>query len=95
MKTATEHMELPYCAGNGLRIEYGPIVAGDGFLVATVSRDSHNPEERRDFIIRACNCHADLLEACKAVVARCHCEEASCPTCQTLALAIDKALKGT
>ena len=67
MSDRTEHMELPYRAGNGLRIEYGPIIAGDGFFVATVNDGQSDAKAKRDFIIRACNSHADLLEACELV----------------------------
>ena len=61
----TASMETPYRAAHGMRIEYGPMVAGDGFLVATVSRDQPSPRERREFIVRACNSHDALVEACE------------------------------
>ena len=44
---------------NGKRVEYGPIIAGDGFCVAIVSRDPREAEENARLIAAA----PALLEA--------------------------------
>ena len=46
---------------NGKRVEYGPIIAGDGFCVAIVSRDPREAEENARLIAAA----PELLEAMK------------------------------
>ena len=67
MKTKHTDLELPYRL-NGTRIEYGLFVAGDGFLIATMSRDPAHWQEKAAFVIRACNSHDKLLEACKGLL---------------------------
>lgn len=61
----TQHSEGPWRL-NGQRIEYGPIVAGDGFCVAIVSRDPVESEANARLLVAA----PDLLAACKETLGR-------------------------
>jgi hypothetical protein len=67
MKTKHIELELPYRL-NAQRIEYGPYVAGDGFLIATISRDPKDWQAKAAFVVRACNNHHALMKVCKELL---------------------------
>jgi hypothetical protein len=41
------------------------------------------------FIVQAANGHGVFVAACNRILRRCTCEEASCPTCRILTLALE------
>ncbi len=51
----------------GRRIEYGPMVAGDGFLVATISRDPKESEGNARLIAAAPELLSSLKLACEVL----------------------------
>ena len=63
MKTKTEHTPTPWRTGDLWNTVFGPPNGNPcPEIVATV----HGPRKANaEFIVRACNCHEDLLEACK------------------------------
>lgn len=63
MAMAEKHSPAPW-RRSGQRIEYGPMVAGDGFCVAIVSRDPAEAEANMALLLAA----PRLLAACKEAI---------------------------
>lgn len=60
MSKHTPNMELPW-RREERRIEYGPLVAGDGFCIAELRRDPGDWEAKGDFLCLAVNSHDELV----------------------------------
>ena len=64
----------------------------NGYYIAKTITDELDDEANFEFIIRACNAHDDLLEACKEFVRKVECGEArSKRSYQQMKAAISKA----
>lgn len=63
----SEHTKGPFTAVKG-RVKHREayfIKAGNVFVGKIYGHEGQPVEENKDFFLRACNCHDDLLSACK------------------------------
>ena len=69
-----EHTKTPWCVSSGVLVctPKAEILANlMPFGVPGIEIGLEEAIENADFIVRACNCHDELLAACKALVACC------------------------
>ncbi len=90
----SKHTPLPWNACGGSKCQCGMIWGNDNHIVTVTKVDPAEAEANTAFIVRACNSHYDLLEACQAAVA-----ERTSPfwiprVTECLQAAIAKATKG-
>jgi hypothetical protein len=57
----SEHTPLPWCAKEGMIYAEN----GDGKTIATLNSPAVDADA--EYIVRACNCHEELVEACKGL----------------------------